>query len=104
MIADKKVIAKNFLEAINLDCKFYHKGQELKLAAMPKMQITDVIKGDYSNNYNYKIKGNGDFSIKKEADGDDYYIWKGKYFCCMIKVKDEDVEEIKRIDISDTPC
>lgn len=104
MIADKNVIAKNFLETINLNCEFYYKGQKLELVTIPKMQITGVVKGDYSNNYNYKISGKCDLSLKSEAEGGICDIKKDKYFCCIIKVKDEDVEEINRIDISDTPC
>ena len=92
------------MKAMSSDCKFYYRGQELELTTTPKMQITGVVEGDYSNNYNYKISGKCNLSIKAEAEGGICKIEGNKYFCCMIKVKDEDVKEINRIDISDIPC
>ena len=101
MLTDLKIVEKEILALLKSPTSglsFFQKGKLVEVCNWEHIQVTDLIEGDYSDSFNYVIKGKGGIGILTEEMG---CLTEQRLFQLTIKVKGDDVVAIKdnRVDI-----
>lgn len=103
MLPDLEIVKKEIvalLKSATSEHSFFRKGELVKVCNWERVQVTDLIEGNYPDSFNYMVKGEGGLGIlKNESD----CLTEQRIFQLIIKVEGDNVTAIKdnRVEIID---